>query len=192
MNSKYKIIKPILIIILCLMFLPYVLVRAENNRVLITAKNQSGVKHFSSNTFVEIPMEYDNAYAEMRGVWVATVYNIAISKQDATSEKAIMDYQNEFIKILNRMEQFGMNTIFFQVRPSNDAFYVSNLNPWSEFLVGRGINPGWDPLEWMIEQTHNRGFRFMCWMNGALAAYWMTISQDNSQNSVLRKMITVR
>lgn len=192
MNSKYKIIKPILIIILCLMFLPYVLVRAENNRVLITAKNQSGVKHFSSNTFVEIPMEYDNAYAEMRGVWVATVYNIAISKQDGTSEKAIMDYQNEFIKILNRMEQFGMNTIFFQVRPSNDAFYVSNLNPWSEFLVGRGINPGWDPLEWMIEQTHNRGFRFMCWMNAFRVTTESYVHNGSAQTLPVEELVKMK
>lgn len=53
-----------------------------------------------------------------------------------------------------------MNTIFFQVRPSNDAFYESELNPWSQFLVGSGVNPGWDPLEWMIDETHKRRVSF--------------------------------
>ena len=55
--------------------------------------------------------------------------------------------------------------MFFQVRPTNDAFYKSDINPWSQFLVGAGVDPGWDPLEWMVEQTHNRGMEFQCWMN---------------------------
>ena len=37
---------------------------------------------------------------------------------------------------------------------------------WSEqFLAGHGVNPGWDPLEWMIEETHKRGMFFQCWLN---------------------------
>lgn len=68
----------------------------------------------------------------MRGVWVATVYNIAISKQNGLNEKAITDYKNEFLTILDRMEEFGMNTIFFQVRPSMMLFMSQNLT--------RGVN----------------------------------------------------
>jgi hypothetical protein len=80
----------------------------------------------------------------MRGVWVATVYNIAIGKQNGTSEDAINDYKAEFLTILDRMEEYGMNTLYFQIRPSNDAFYKSELNPWSQFLVAPGVDPGWD------------------------------------------------
>lgn len=166
MNYKNIFIKPIFIITLILFLLcPFVVGAQEETRVLTTTKNPTGVRHYGTNELVEIIKEYNNAYAEMRGVWVATVYNIAISKQNGLSEKAIIDYKNEFLSILDRTEEFGMNTIFFQVRPSNDAFYESELNPWSQFLVGSGVNPGWDPLEWMIDETHKRGFRFMCWMN---------------------------
>lgn len=130
------------------------------------------VYHYGTAEPVTLPSQYFTAEAEMRGVWVATVYNIAIGKQRGTSPAAIQDYKNEFISILNRMEEFGMNTLFFQIRPNNDAFYKSELNPWSEFLVGAGVDPGWDPLEWMIDETHKRGFDFQCWMN----AYRVTTS----------------
>ena len=83
----------------------------------------SKIRHYGTGEYVTIPKEYLTAEYEMRGVWVATVYNIAISKQDGLSEQAIQDYKNEFLSILDRMEEYNMNTLYFQVRPSNDAFY---------------------------------------------------------------------
>ena len=59
-----------------------------------------------------------------------------------------------------------MNAIIFQIGPMNDAFYRSEINPWSRFLIGsEGREPGWDPLEWMIEESHKRGIRFHAWLN---------------------------
>lgn len=123
------------------------------------------VYHYGKGGALTVPKTFDVYESEMRGVWVATVYNIAIGKQNGTTKSSIDAYKKEFLTILDRMEEFGMNTLFFQIRPSNDAFYKSELNPWSEFLVGAGVDPGWDPLEWMIEETHKRGFDFQCWMN---------------------------
>ena len=137
----------------------------EGEHKVITAKHPGGVTHYGTHEYVTILDEYAPVESEMRGVWVATVYNIAMSKQNGLGENAIVKYQQEFREILDRMGEFGMNTLFFQVRPCNDAFYQSNLNPWSKFLVAEGIDPGWDPMAWMIEETHKRGFRFMCWMN---------------------------
>jgi uncharacterized lipoprotein YddW (UPF0748 family) len=74
-----------------------------------------------------------------------------------------------------------MNTIVFQVRPNNDAFYESEYNDWSEFLVGRGVNPGWDPLKWMIEVTHERDMYFQCWMN----AFRVTVQEQFPDNDAI-------
>ena len=138
---------------------------AEVKYVKIYDKEGNTIKHYGNFKEVTMPSEYFTAEYEMRGVWVATVYNIAISKQNGVNEKAINAYKDEFISILDRMEEYNMNTLYFQVRPSNDAFYKSELNPWSQFLAGAGVDPGWDPLEWMVEETHKRGFVFQCWMN---------------------------
>ncbi len=102
---------------------------------------------------------------EMRGVWVATVSNIDIPKQAGTSEAAINQWKQNYLAILDRIKLNKMNAIFFQVRPANDAFYPSQYNPWSDYLAGYGVDPGWDPLAWMIEVTHAEGIEFHAWLN---------------------------
>ena len=56
---------------------------------------------------------------EMRGVWIASVYNIDFPKAigDAEAQK------RELIDILETTAAAGLNTVFFQVRPQGDALY---------------------------------------------------------------------
>ncbi len=121
--------------------------------------------YYGTTTKVTIPKNYKTKEAEMRGAWVATVYNLDFPKQPGTNEAAITKYKENFLNVLDTLQSYNMNTIFFQVRPCNDAFYKSDINPWSQFLAGAGVDPGWDPLEWMVEETHKRGMEFQCWMN---------------------------
>lgn len=67
-----------------------------------------------------------------------------------------------------------MNAIVMQVRPSGDAMYPSTLEPWSEYLMGKqGLPPSpfYDPLAFMIEETHNRGMEFHAWINPYRAVF---------------------
>ncbi|MFA7528787.1 MAG: family 10 glycosylhydrolase [Bacilli bacterium] len=110
--------------------------------------------------------EEPERFFEFRGAWIATVTNIDIGRQSGTSEAAIEAYKQEFLRILQVFEDYNLNVVIFQVRPLNDAFYQSAINPWSRFLTGtEGLDPGWDPLEWMIEETHKRNMEFHAWMN---------------------------
>ncbi|WP_217598070.1 glycoside hydrolase family 10 protein, partial [Cohnella sp. GbtcB17] len=44
--------------------------------------------------------------------------------------------------------------------------YPSQLVPWSRFLQGKqGLTPDYDPLAFMIEETHRRGMEFQAWFN---------------------------
>ena len=102
---------------------------------------------------------------EFRGVWVATVDNI-----DWPSQKNLnSDIQkSEFIKLLDMHQRNGMNAIIAQIRPATDAFYPSQYEPWSEWLTGtqgKPPSPYYDPLEFMIAETHKRGMEFHAWMN---------------------------
>ncbi len=109
---------------------------------------------------------YQEKIFEFRGAWVATVSNIDISRQTAATAEAIKAYQEEFLDILDVFQEYNMNTVIFQVRPLNDAFYQSAINPWSRFLIGlEGRNPGWDPMAWMIEECHKRNMEFHAWLN---------------------------
>ena len=183
-----KILTILMLFIFSFSFFSIVKVKAEElkeDEVYLTS-TKSGVAqkvpHFGGG-FVTIPKNFTVYESEMRGVWVATVYNIAIGKQKGTSEKDIAEYKAEFLSILDRMEEYGMNTLFFQIRPNNDAFYKSELNPWSEFLVGAGVDPGWDPLEWMIEETHKRGFDFQCWMNAYRVTTYSVLPSNDKMAS---------
>ncbi len=102
---------------------------------------------------------------EFRGVWVATVDNI-----DFPSTKFLSgDKQKaEFINLLDMHKRNGMNAVIVQIRPAADALYPSNYEPWSEWLTGAQGKPAvpyYDPLEFMITETHKRGMEFHAWMN---------------------------
>jgi uncharacterized lipoprotein YddW (UPF0748 family) len=62
----------------------------------------------------------------------------------------------------------GMNAVIVQVRPATDAFYPSPYEPWSQWLTGtqgKPPSPYYDPLQFMIEETHKRGMEFHAWCN---------------------------
>ena len=102
---------------------------------------------------------------EFRGVWIASVDNIdwPLPKQyDAASQKA------EYIRQLDMHQKNGMNAVIVQVRPAADAFYPSPYEPWSQWLTGvqgKPPFPYYDPLQFMIEEAHKRGFEFHAWAN---------------------------
>ncbi|MDE7085198.1 MAG: family 10 glycosylhydrolase, partial [Prevotella sp.] len=69
---------------------------------------------------------------------------------------------------LDELQKDGCNVIIFQVRPECDALYESRLEPWSYYLTGqqgKAPQPYWDPLAWMIEQSHKRGMELHAWIN---------------------------
>lgn len=115
------------------------------------------------NKPIQIPKVVKNTKEQFRGTWVSTVYNLDFPSKKALTEE---EYKAEYRKLLDNLHKLNLNSIIFQVRPKLDAFYKSELNPWSEYLTGvQGQDPGWDPLEWMIEETHNRGMEFHAWFN---------------------------
>ncbi|WP_160712107.1 glycoside hydrolase family 10 protein [Chitinophaga solisilvae] len=108
---------------------------------------------------------------ELRAVWVATIENI-----DWPSRRGLSTEQQkqEFIDLLNRHQRNGMNAVIVQIRPVTDAFYLSPYEPWSEYLTGtqgQAPNPFYDPLQFMIEETHKRCMEFHAWFNPYRAVF---------------------
>lgn len=99
---------------------------------------------------------------ELRGAWVATVWEIDWPKgnHDEASQKEL--YQQQ----LDLFEQIGINAVFFQVRSKADAYYDSQYESWSKTITGTaGQDPGYDVLKWLIDETHKRGMQFHAWIN---------------------------
>ena len=102
---------------------------------------------------------------EFRGVWVATVNNIDWpSRPGLTTEQQ----KKEVIELLDLQKSLGMNAVIFQARPCADAFYASEIEPWSRYLTGtpgRYPFPYWDPLQFWIEEAHRRNMELHAWLN---------------------------
>ena len=99
---------------------------------------------------------------EFRGAWIHTVGNQQFKNMSADSIKKL------FISTLDNFERAGVNAVIFQVRPQADAFYISEIELWSRFLSGeQGVAPReiWDPLQFMIEESHKRGMELHAWCN---------------------------
>lgn len=130
---------------------------------------------------------YQQETEEFRAVWIASVFNLDIKKQNGTSEQAINEWKAQYLAMLDTAQAYNMNAVVFQIRPANDAFYPSKYNPWSEFLVGYGVDPGWDPLEWMIEVTHERGLQYHAWLNpyrATASTYSVSYSTTDSTTGI--------
>ncbi|MEM9017725.1 MAG: family 10 glycosylhydrolase, partial [Verrucomicrobiota bacterium] len=70
--------------------------------------------------------------------------------------------------LLDLAAEVGLNAVVFQVRTECDAFYKSDIEPWSWFLTGKmGVGPsdGYDPLAFTIEEAHRRGIELHAWFN---------------------------
>lgn len=102
------------------------------------------------------------AKREFRGAWIQTAF------QGEYKEMTPAQMRRSFIKKLNFLQACGINAIIFQVRPEADAFYKSDIEPWSRFYTGvQGKAPAgnFDPMAFLIEECHKRNMEFHAWLN---------------------------
>lgn len=98
---------------------------------------------------------------ELRGAWVATVWNINFPHEDGAAAQ-----EQELRALVDLAADCGLNALFFQVRPEGDALYASDLEPWSRSLTGtQGQDPGYDPLEVLLDAAHAQGVEVHAWLN---------------------------
>lgn len=126
-------------------------------------KYQTNENIYHNKGIISLPEKPMEKQEELRSTWISTVYNLDFPSKKAMTEA---EFKAEFIGLLNNVQALNLNSIIFQVRPKGDAFYESDINPWSEFLTGiEDKSPGWDPMEWMVAETHKRGLEFEAWFN---------------------------
>lgn len=110
---------------------------------------------------IMIPKEYTQDKEQFKSAWIATIFNLHIDQPKNES-----DFKQMYSKRLNDFVDWNMNVMLFQIRPLLDAYYPSELNPTSQFLSGKqGVDVDYDPLEWMINETHEAGLEYHAWLN---------------------------
>ena len=99
---------------------------------------------------------------ELRGAWMATAWEIdwPMGRHTEAAQKQL------YIDYLDKFEETNINAIFFQIRGMADAYYDSQYEPWSKTITGtEGTDPGYDVLQFLIDETHARGIEFHAWIN---------------------------
>lgn len=101
---------------------------------------------------------------QLRALWIASVVNIDWPSRPGLSAETVADEYRAWLDLAQRNHH---NAVVVQVRPTADAFWPSPYEPWSEWLTGRrdGASPGWDPLAFLVAETHRRNLEFHAWFN---------------------------
>ncbi len=104
---------------------------------------------------------YPQPKEEVRAVWLTTAWGLDWPK----SIRTVDGQKNALINILDKLKDANFNTIYFQVRARGDLIYKSEIEPWSVNLTGiMGRDPGYDPLQFAIEEAHKRGMELHAWV----------------------------
>lgn len=139
-----------------------------------------------------LPDKNDKNPPPMRGIWLATVSRLDwppvssanitnASTRNAVQQKALTDK-------LDKLKSLGINTVFFQVKPDGTALWPSKILPWSDTLTGKiGVDPGYDPLLFMLEEAHKRGMKVHAWFN----PYRVTTNTKPSTVAELNRTISL-
>ena len=102
---------------------------------------------------------------EIRAVWLATIGGIDWPHTKATDSWSIQRQKQELCNILDKLQRANINMVVMQTRVRGTVIYPSSIEPWDDCLTGKfGQHPGYDPLQFAIEECHRRGMEFHAWI----------------------------
>lgn len=101
---------------------------------------------------------YVDSDAEFRAIWVTPITG------DIGTYSTEAAFKNEMNTVFNVMEKYKLNALVFHIRTHNNALYDSTLNPKASYWKNVNFTT-FDPLEWLITESHKRGIEFHAWMN---------------------------
>lgn len=106
-----------------------------------------------------------NPKYEVRAVWLTTIGGIDWPHSYAQSERSAEKQKEELRAILDRLQKANINTILLQTRIRATTIYPSQYELWDGCLSGfPGKSPGYDALQFAIDECHKRGMEVHAWV----------------------------
>lgn len=100
-------------------------------------------------------------HARVKAVWISY-----IELTNHLYMKSRSAFESEFGKMLDNCASYGINTVYVHVRSHGDAYYFSDLFPFTKNLSGTsGKRTDFDPLKSMVTAAHSRGMSLHAWIN---------------------------
>ena len=107
-----------------------------------------------------MPMAAQSPKHEVRAVWLTTIGGIDWPHSTKADEQKI-----ELTTTLDRLQRAGVNTVMLQTRVRATTIYPSAMEPWDVCMTGQaGQSPGYDPLQFCIDECHRRGMECHAWV----------------------------
>lgn len=117
---------------------------------------------FLQETKAQIPQ---NGQREVRAVWFTTIGGLDWPKGYARNAAGAERQKQQLCRHLDRLQAMGINTLLLQTRIRGTVIYPSALEPWDGCLSGTpGMSPGYDALEYAVEECHKRGMSIQAWV----------------------------
>ena len=112
---------------------------------------------------------------EIRAVWLTTIGGIDWPSTYAHHDMGIETQKQQLTQMLDRLKAVGINTVLLQTRVRATTIYPSDLEPWDGCLSGRpGLSPGYDALQFAIDECHRRGMELHAWVVTIPVGKWNT------------------
>lgn len=106
-----------------------------------------------------------NPKYEVRAVWLTTIGGIDWPHSYAQSERSAEKQKEELRATLDRLQKANINTVLLQTRIRATTIYPSQYEPWDGCLSGfPGKSPGYDALQFAIDECHKRGMEVHAWV----------------------------
>ena len=120
---------------------------------------------------------------EVRAVWLTTIGGLDWPHSFAQNELMAGRQKQELCDILDKLQRAGINTVLFQARVRGTVVYPSQLEPWDGCLSGvPGRSPGYDPLDFAIDECHKRGMELHAWVVTIPVGKWNALGCKTLRN----------
>jgi len=140
---------------------PVIVVSSSSSQTAASSSSSSSSSTASSSSSSAQTGGQATYSGEIRAIWFSY-----IEMQSFLLGKTEAQFTSSFNTALDNAVSMGLNTIFVQVRSHSDAYYDSDIFPWSVNLTGtEGKAPGYDPLRIMVSAAHSRGMKIEAWIN---------------------------
>lgn len=95
-----------------------------------------------------------------KACWISFL-DIEVLLQDKNEK----DFRAKVSAMYDNVIKYNMNTVIVHVRALGDAMYPSSYYPWAAYFTTDRTDPGYDPLQIMIDLAHQKNLQFEAWIN---------------------------
>lgn len=158
---------------------PYIYIRRAALLIAGLCCSVAGLAQMPWNMEAEYPKH------ETRAVWVTTLFNLDWPQTKATGEAGRERQQQELCRLLDKLQQAGINTVMLQTRVRGSVIYPSAIEPWDVCLTGKyDDHPGYDPLAFAVKEAHRRGMELHAWVV-SVPAFKMEVARKMGRKCLL-------